>query len=186
MVSVIAAADAQTAKPQPDSGLERNINDRNAAFWADWKLTEKSPSFGALIRTVGSADKTSAMVQAAARTPTQAVVPIGINRPQDAAKVLDAASAPENNPEIKAALATVVTMRVSPETRKAAMPYVAPEAQQRVEAWNANLTTGIRGLPGIYLNWNGNAGSGGGESSVPSAPAGFEPIAGGSIGCPLQ
>jgi hypothetical protein len=43
----------------------------------------------------------------------------------------------------------------------------------------ANLSTGIQGLPGIYLSDEPI------ESSVRAeAPAGYAPVSGGSMGCP--
>jgi hypothetical protein len=76
-----------------------------------------------------------------------------------------------------AALATVISMRISPEVRQAAAPFVAPEAQARVEEFKANLSTGIPGLPGIHLGESGGR---------PSLPQGYTPVAGGAMGCPSR
>lgn len=178
----LKAALAQPATSQPGAAVETDPNDLSRGFWTDWKETKASPGVTALTEAIGYADKAAAAVKAAAETRTQAVIPIGISRPEKAAELLGTAAGSPDDPVTENALATVVNMRVAPETRAAAMPYVAPEIKQRVETWNANLSTGIQGLPGIYLG--GNAQAGGGEAL--SAPAGYAPVSGGSFGCSVR
>lgn len=178
----LKAALAQPATSQPGAAVETDPNDLSQGFWTDWKDTKASPGVTALTQAVGYADKAAAVVEAAGKAKTQAIVPIGISRPEEAAKLLGTAAEPRDDPVTENALATVVNMRVAPETRSAAMPYVAPEVKQRVESWNANLSTGIRGLPGIYLGGNEQAASG----AAASAPAGYAPVSGGSFGCSVR
>jgi len=180
----LGAAIAQPANPQqPGAVVQTDPKDLNRGFWTDWNETKASPAVTALTEAVGDADKRAAAIAAAAEAKKQAIVPIAINRPEEAAKLLDTAAGSGNDPATENALATVVNMRVAPETRAAAIPYIAPQAQQRVESWNANLSTGIRGLPGIYLGGNQQADSGG---AAASAPAGYAPVSGGSLGCPSR
>jgi hypothetical protein len=178
----LKAAIAQPADPQPGAVVETDPKDLSRGFWTDWNETKASPGVTALTEAVGYADKAAAAVEAAGKAQTQAIVPIGINRPEEAAKLLGAAVGSRDDPVTENALATVVNMRVAPETRAAAMPYVAPAVKERVETWNANLSTGIRGLPGIYLGGNEQASSG----AAASAPAGYAPVSGGSFGCSVR
>jgi len=197
----LQATFAESAKsPQSGASVETDPKDLSKAFWTDWKTTKASPHVTALAKSLGAIDKTDAAVKAASKTRKQAIVPVVINQPKEAAKLLQIASEkqgthalgkvgakvdPKGTPKTlgdqtgEQALRTVITMTVSPETRKAAMRHVPPAAKQRVEAWRADLSTGIRGLPGIYLSGNHQTASGG----MRPAPAGYAPVAGGSIGC---
>jgi hypothetical protein len=178
----LKAVIAQPANPRPGAVVETDPKDLSRGFWTDWNETKASPGVTALTEAVGYADKAAAAVKAAAKTRTQAVISIGISHPEEAAKLLGAAAGSPDDPVTETALATVVNMRVAPETRAAAIPYVAPEVKERVETWNANLSTGIRGLPGIYLSGNAQANSG----EAASAPAGYAPVSGGSFGCSVR
>lgn len=104
---------------------------------------------------------------------------LAISKPEDAAKVLSDASAASNDSITANALATVVNMVISPKTRAEAALLVAPEAQQRVAVMTTNLSTGIQGLPGIYLGDNTSVTGG----SRPDTPAGYTPVSGGTQGC---
>jgi hypothetical protein len=70
-------------------------------------------------------------------------------------------------------------MRTTAKAREAAAPLVAQNAKARVAAMTANLSTGIAGLPGIYLGDNAQA-NGGRRAATPS---GYAPVAGTSAGC---
>jgi hypothetical protein len=110
----------------------------------------------------------------------KAAVDIAITRPAEAAQFMSESVASSEDPVSNAALATVINMRISPDVQQAAAPLVAPEAKARVEEFRANLSTGIPGLPGIYL---GEHDDGGGR---PGLPEGYTPVAGGSMGCPSR
>jgi hypothetical protein len=72
-------------------------------------------------------------------------------------------------------------MTTPPQTLEQAAPLVAPEAQAAAETFRANLSTGIPGLPGIYLG-----DSPAGFTVRAEAPSGYAPVAGGSMGCPAR
>jgi hypothetical protein len=197
----LQATIAESVKsPQSGASVETDPKDLSKAFWTDWKTTKASPQVTVLAKSIGAIDKTDAAVKAASKDRKQAIVPVVINRPQEAAKLLEitsekqdtrapgkggAAVDPKGTPKTRddqaggQALRTVITMTVPPETRKAAMRHVPPAARQRVESWRADLNTGIRGLPGIYLSGNHQTASGG----MRPAPAGYAPVSGGSVGC---
>lgn len=175
--AALTAAQAETAPPKPAPGDPSALS---SEFWGDWNLTKASEEFTALTNTVGRADKSTAAVAANKANGTQTIVNLAIETSEDAAKFLDDASAASNDAASANALATVVNMVTSPKTREEAAPLVAPEAQERVEAVRANLSTGIQGLPGIYLGDNAA------ESARPAAPAGYAPVAGSSIACPAR
>ena len=164
-----------TAKPAPDDPAALS-----AGFWGEVKKTEASESFAALKAAMGGAAKTAA----AKPSSTQRIVDVAVQKPEEVAKVMSEASAAPSDGVSANAVATAVNMITSPATREAAAQYVAPEAQERVETFRANLSTGIPGLPGIYLGDNSGATSG--YSECPSAPSGYTPVSGGSSGCPVR
>jgi len=183
VAAVLSAAQAAPSAPAPakpaaaaPAPAADDPSVVSGEFWGDWNKTKASPEFAALKAAVGG-DAPPAAPQAGPQT--QRIVDIAIAKPQEAAKVLSAA-ATTNDAASANALSTVVAMTTSPEMREEAAALVAPEAQAQVESFRANLSTGIPGLPGIYLG--DNASANGGERAV--APAGYTPVAGGSSGCP--
>ncbi|CAN5374528.1 hypothetical protein BH10PSE9_BH10PSE9_20800 [soil metagenome] len=177
-----AAGWVQPARAQTAVAVETDPTDLSKAFWTDWNTAKASPQISALAKGVGYADAKTAAIKSAAEKRVQAIVPIAITQPKDAAKLLDAAAESLADPVANKALATVAALRIAPKTRKAAIAYVAPASKKQVEIWNADLANGIRGLPGIYLSGSGQTSSG----EVLSAPAGYAPVAGGSFGCPVR
>ena len=171
-------AGAQQAGAQARPGPK----ELSQGFWAEWKDPANSERVSKLAKAVGYGDRKAAAVAAAVKARRQAVVPIAISKPKEAAKLLSEASGSQGDTVTAQAMATVVNMRVAPATRNAAISYVAPAARQRVETWNANLSTGIRGLPGVYLGGNQQSSSAG----ALSAPAGYVPVSGGSFGCGVR
>jgi hypothetical protein len=169
------AAFAEQPPPKPEAGDPSALS---GDFWGDWKKTSTSKSFVALTAAVGTAGKSAAALAAPNTANTQRVVNLAVGKPEDAAKLLSTAAAASNDTASANALKTVVNMVTSPKTREEAAAFVAPEAQASVEAWNADLSSGVQGLPGIYLG--DNADNGGARDA---APAGYTPVAGGSMGC---
>jgi len=174
-------AAAPTAAPTPPAGDPSQLS---GAFWGDWKKTRDSQEYIALQSAVGTASKTSAVITAPKTDSNQRIINLAIDKPADAAKVITDATAASTDAASKQALATVVNMVASPETIEQAAALVAPEAQARVTEMRANLSTGIPGLPGIYLGEVDHSANEGGER--PAAPAGYEPVAGNSMGCPVR
>ena len=168
-----APAKGPAAKPSKDDPAAVS-----AAFWTDWKKTEASESYVALKAAVAKTQ--SAPVANAGKT--QRIVDVAISKPADAAKVMSEATAVSSDAPTANALSTVMNMTTSPKTREEAAAYVAPEAKERVETWQANLSTGIQGLPGVYLG--DNAVTNGGERQP--APVGYTPVSGGAAGCPTR
>lgn len=153
-------------------------------FWGDWKKTKESPQFTALQAAVGTAAKTSTAITAPKTDKHQRIINLAIDKPAEAAKVMTDATAASNDASSRQALATVMNMVASPKTIEQAAPLVAPEAQARVTEMRADLSTGIPGLPGIYLGEIDHPANEAGER--PAAPAGYEPVAGSSMGCPVR
>jgi hypothetical protein len=174
-----AATKPAAAKPAATTPSPNDPSALSGDFWGDWKKTKASDAFGTLKTQIGIADKTKATT-AATKPGQQPVVDVAVQRPEEAAKMLSSASAATGDTAQTNALATVVSMVTTPQTREAAIAYVEPEEKARVETMAANLTTGIQGLPGIYL--------GDVEQSAPraSVPSGYTPVSGGSMGCPTR
>jgi hypothetical protein len=144
------AATAQEAAPDPAAV--------SSGFWADWNKTKSSTNFEALSRAADcGCGPTAAGGQSQGNTP----VDIAITRPAQAAQFLSKSVASSQDPVSDAALATVINMRVPRDVSQAAAPLVAPEVRARVADFRANLSTGIAGLPGVYL---GDQGAGGNQS----------------------
>ncbi len=182
----LTTAPAGTVKPAsaavPAVNAFETMSDR---FWGDWKTTQASANFTALKAAVDGAAAPAAAAPAAATpavgTPApakQKIVDVAVTKPEAAAKLLTAASTASSDRASTAALATVITMVASPKTLQEAAPLVAPEAQAQAQAMTANLSTGIAGLPGVYLSDQPI------ESARAEAPSGYTPVSGGSMGCP--
>ncbi len=146
------------------------------AFWNDWQTLKKSDKWQALKQSVGVADQARAAALSGAEKGTQAVVNVGLSKPADVAKVLNGSAHTATDVGAGAALGTALSMRASRQEIAAAQPLVAPEARRESRSMTANLTTGIAGLPGIYLGPQ--------DHPRPSAPEGYAPVSGGSAGCP--
>jgi hypothetical protein len=151
---------------------------RSSDFWSDWNKTKASEEYTALKTSVGLADKAKAA--AAASGGKQAIADLALVQPEAAAKLMNSASAAPD--DAANALSTVVNMVTAPATREAAMTYVEPEAATRVESWNANLSSGVQGLPGIYLGAPAET-SAGTMPTRAAVPSGYTPVAGASAGC---
>lgn len=204
VLAAVAAADPAppcadcTLKDKPTATLDKTkptaapapnpLAKMSDGFWGDWKATEKSESFHALKAAVTETQAPTAAPAAPAAPPTagppppqkQKIVDVAVTKPETAAKLLTAASAASDSASTNA-LATVVTMTTPPQTLAEAAPLVAPEAQASAETFRANLSTGIPGLPGIYLGDSPSV-----SSARAEAPSGYTPVSGGSAGCPAR
>ena len=173
------AAQAKASKPKAQAvQLESDPSDLSAGFWTDWKAKEASPEFAALKKSVWRDEpaKPDAAVPAAQ---SQRIVDVSISDSAKLAQVLTVATGSGVDASDQQALASVVNMVASPKTQEEAAPMVAPEIQAQVQEFRANLSSGIPGLPGIYLGDNA-------ESERGAAPDGYAPVAGGSAGCPSR
>ena len=169
-VGTAAAAEEVTpAKPDPVALA--------SSFWNEWGATRNSATYTALASATGCGCTTGNA--SLPQTNSGGVVDIAVTKPADAAKLLTSSVAASRDPITEDALSTVIAMRVSPAVREAAVPLVPAEAQAHVTQFNANLSQGIAGLPGIYLNYDPGSS---GEAARAPAPAGFTSMPGG--GCP--
>lgn len=180
----LTTAPSGTVKPAPASAAVPAVNalqTMSDRFWGDWKTTQASANYTALKTAVeGAAAPAAATPAAGAPAPAkQKIVDVAVTKPASAAKLLTAASSAASDQASTAALATVITMVASPKTLQEAAPLVAPEAQPQAQAMTANLSSGIAGLPGIYLSDQPIEGGARGD-----APAGYTAVSGGSMGCP--
>ena len=170
---------ATKTTPAPAKSAPNPLTQRSADFWTETKKTQASDSFTALKAAVAcncTLPAAGAVPNATAKTEKrQRILDIAIAKPADAAKVLSAAVS--NNGVGAAAVATVLNMTTSPTVRAEAATLVEPEAKARVQEMTANLSTGIAGLPGIYLSDSPI------EEPRSAAPSGYTPVSGGSIGC---
>ncbi len=181
LVPVSAETVAPPKAPKPKAAavkMETDATDLSAGFWTDWRAKESSAGFVALKKSVWR-DEPAKPEPVAPVTQTQRIVDVAISDPAKVAQVLTAATGSGVDANDQQALASVVNMVASPKTQDEAAPMVAPEIQAQVQAFRANLSSGIPGLPGIYLGDNA-------ETERGTAPVGYAPVAGGSAGCPSR
>ncbi len=184
---MLTTAPSGTVKPASAAVPAVNaLETMSDSFWGDWKATQASANYTALKAAVegaaapAAAAPTAATPAAGAPAPAkQKIVDVAVTKLASAAKLLTAASTASSDQASTNALATVITMVASPKTLQEAAPLVAPEAQPQAQAMTANLSSGIAGLPGIYLSDQPIEGGARGE-----APAGYTAVSGGSMGCP--
>jgi hypothetical protein len=161
------------ATPNPSTTLSKD-------FWAGWKETKESEEYTALAKSIGGAESAAAAIEEGKKAKSQAIANVALTKPEETAKFLTGVSAAKSeNAETVGALATVVQMRTNEAARASAAPLVEPQAAARVEEWRADLSTGIPGLPGIYLGANA-------EANRPAVPTGYTAVSGGSVGCPSR
>ncbi len=154
----------------------RTVAEMSDGFWKDWNGYKASPQFGALQRGAGAV--VEAVVAAGAKTHEQGIADMAVTDPAWAATLMTGAARFGPDAEAGKALATVLRMRTSATTREAAIAAAPPETRASLSQWNANLSTGVVGLPGVYLNDS--------PAARAPAPAGYQPVAGGSSGCPAH
>ncbi len=169
LAGLIATAHAQDADGNPAV--------LSADFWNDWKKTSASEDFQMLTAAQDCGCEVPARdTDAKAPARKDNIVRIAVTKPEDATRILGSSITAADDPAQSAALATVVRMRIPDEVQKQALELVPAAQRPQVEKFRANLSTGIPGLPGIYLGDNS-------EYYANPVPAGFVPVAGGSFGC---
>ena len=164
------------AAPVPKATTAANPAERSTGFWDDVKDLRQSESWQALQTKVGLSEKSRSVAAEAAQLGKQGVVSISLDTPRDTAAFLNGAAQTGRDLGVERAVSTALRMRASPEMVTAAAPMVEPEARAEVAAFRADLSSGIPGLPGIYL-------CGGGPCQRSPAPQGYAPVAGASRGC---
>lgn len=175
LVTLILPHEAAAA-PVPKATAAADPAERSAGFWDDVKDLRQSESWQALQNKVGLSDKSHNVAVEAAQSGYQGVVSVSLDTPRDTAAFLNGAAQSGRDLGVERAVSTALRMRASPEMVTAAAPMVEPKARAEVESFRANLSSGIPGLPGIYL-------CGGGPCPRSSAPEGYTPVAGTSLGC---
>jgi hypothetical protein len=175
-VSLATAALFGSAAAQPAGN---DLSKLSSVFWSEHKAVKGSTEFAELKKIVGSADNINAAIAEGKKAGAQSIANVAVDRPADVAKLLTGIATSSSGAANPTAIATVLAMRTTAKAREAAAPLVAQNAKARVAAMTANLSTGIAGLPGIYLGDNAQA-NGGRRAATPS---GYAPVAGTSAGC---
>lgn len=181
LAAAVPAAAAGAAKPKPKLAAVEQVDpkDLSAAFWTDWRAKRSSDGFVSLKKSAGSDDRVDPIVTASRAAAKQAVADIVISKPEDAARLMNAAVDNKGDSDVQAALKTVLAMRTTPAVRAQALDQIPAGERAQAKAFAANLSAGIPGLPGIYLGDQD-------QSQRPSAPAGYKPVAGSSGFCPQR
>jgi hypothetical protein len=178
-ITTAAALSSATAEPSARPEAGGNVSALNSVFWSEYKAVNDSADFTALKKAAGPTDKVNAAIAEGRKTSRQSIVNVAVDRPAEVAKLLTGIAASPTGSANQTAVATVLAMRTTAKARAAAAPFVAPAAKAQVVAMTANLSTGITGLPGIYLG--DNAAANGGTRAA--TPTGYSRVAGGSMGC---
>ncbi|HVY33468.1 MAG TPA: hypothetical protein VG960_03505 [Caulobacteraceae bacterium] len=179
-------AAALALAPSPD--MASDPKDLSAGFWSDWQTTKQSEHWQNLQKSVGLQAQTVTAAGQAAQSGKQAVVDTALTTPAQAAKFMTGAAADAKALGVDQSVSTVLAMRATPKTVAAAAPLIPPESRPAAHLITTAMTRGIAGLPGVYLGevehpaYEAGGNSGGEERG--SAPAGYAPVAGGSLGCP--
>jgi len=181
-LATAAALSSATAGPADKPAAGGDASTLSAGFWSDYKAVKDSDDFTALKKATGSTDKVNAAIAEGKKTRSQSIVNVAVDRPAEVAKLLTGIATSSTGVANQAAVATMLAMRTTAKARAAAAPLIAPAAKARVVAMTANLSTGIAGLPGIYLGDNAQVKGG---TRTPT-PAGYARVAGGSMGCRVR
>jgi hypothetical protein len=179
-------AAALALAPSPD--MASDPKDLSAGFWSDWQTVKQSQHWQNLQHSVGLQGRTMDAMGQAAKSGKQAVVDTALTTPAQAAKFMTGAAADSEALGVDQSVSTVLAMRATPNTVAAAAPLVPAEARPAAHLIATAMTRGMAGLPGVYLgdvdHPKHESGAGSGDEGRGAAPAGYEPVAGGSVGCP--
>ena len=178
-ITTAAALSGATAQPSAKPEAGGDLAALNSVFWSEYKAVNDSADFTALKKAAGSTNKVNAAIAEGRKTSSQSIVNVAVDQPAEVAKLLTGIAASPTGSANQTAVATVLAMRTTAKARAAAAPLVAPAAKAQVAAMTTNLSTGIAGLPGIYLGDNAAA-NGGARAAIPT---GYSRVAGGSMGC---
>ena len=178
-ITTAAALSGATAQPSAKPEAGGDLATLNSVFWSEYKAVNDSADFTALKKAAGSTNKVNAAIAEGRKTSSQSIVNVAVDQPAEVAKLLTGIAASPTGSANQTAVATVLAMRTTAKARAAAAPLVAPAAKAQVAAMTTNLSTGIAGLPGIYLGDNAAA-NGGARAATPT---GYSRVAGGSMGC---
>lgn len=181
-IATAAVHNSAPAEPSAKPKAGGDASALNSVFWSEYKAVNDSADFTALKKAAGSTDKVNAAIAEGRKTSSQSIVNVAVDRPAEVAKLLTSFAASPTGSTNQTAVATVLAMRTTAKTRAAAAPLVAPAAKAQVMAMTSNLSTGIAGLPGIYLGDNAQA-NGGARATTPT---GYSRVAGGSMGCRVR
>jgi hypothetical protein len=176
-VGIAAAAALGSATAEPLDNFSRSL-----PFWSEHKAVNNSHDFIVLKKAMGSADRVSAAIAEGQKVRSQSIANVAVDRPADVAKLLTSIAASSSGTANQTAVATVLAMRTTAKARESAAPLIAPAAKAQVAAMTANLSTGIAGLPGLYLGDNAQANGG----ARPATPTAYSRVDGGSAGCRMR
>ena len=167
-----AFAGSATPPDQPPAA-DRDPSMMSADFWQEWQETKSGEAYRLLTSAndCGCTDPAKKSAGDEKQKPKD-VVDILVTQPADAAKLMGETLGATQDTVQVAALKTVLTMRIPPQVQEAAVAEAPVAERQRIERFRATLSTGIPGLPGIYLG-----------DTRPPIPPGYQPVAGGSGGC---
>jgi len=171
-----AVASPLGAEPKKQAAKLEPVTDSSvvdARFWGEWEAGRQSPSFLKLETDAGAARQVQDAVALARSHGVQPVANVAVASVADAGRMMAAADGAEVDQ--RAALATVAALRTTQDQRKQAAQTAPPAQRAAMANFSASLSTGIAGLPGIYLNGN--------EGARGAVPSGYAPVAGGSLGC---
>lgn len=182
----LAAALVSAASPPPVE--QPDPKDLNAGFWSDWQTTQQSPHWQNLQHSIGLQGQSLDAMGQAGKSGKQAIVDTALTTPAQAAKFMTGAAVDAQALGVDDSVSTALAMRAAPSTVTAAARLVPAQSRPAAHLIATTMTRGIAGLPGVYLgdvehpsHEAGGGGSGGGARGA--APAGYEPVAGGSVGC---
>jgi hypothetical protein len=173
---------ALTAAPPPPSST-RPASDpadpkaQSADFWQEVRALTISEQFRDVESRAGPASVVTKSIAEGHASNSQPIANISASRTQ-ASQLIEVGSRKAVDADLKAAVSMVATMTTTPELRAAVVASMPASDRRAAATFSANLSSGIVGLPGVYLNASPSAPS--------AAPQGYHPVGGGSVGCPSR
>ena len=142
-------------------------------FWGKWDAITHSAAFESALSAAAPTQAVSDALANGRAANRQPIANVAVANSGQAAAILRAAA--KGDADTRAALATVSLLRTTPKLRAAAMKEVPIAERAAAASFSANLSSGIQGLPGIYLD----------ASPIPRGPTpvAYSSVPGDSRGC---
>ena len=142
-------------------------------FWDKWDKITQSAAFETALSAAAPTQAVSDALAAGRAANRQPIANVAVANSGQAAAILKAAA--KGDADTRAALATVSLLRTTPKMRAAAMKEIPAAERAAATRFSANLSSGVQGLPGIYLD----------ASPIPRGPTpvAYSSVPGDSRGC---
>jgi hypothetical protein len=178
LLLVAAAAAPARNSDEKMAVQQRDLSAQSAEFWSGISSLTATPEFRELESRASPVSLVVEAVKEGRAASRQPVANVAASTNDQAAAILLSAAKSKADPDVRAALSTITLMRTTSAQRAAALPTLPKQERAAASNFTANLSAGIQGLPGIYLDAS--------PIQRPVTPKSYAPISGGSVGCPSK